>query len=117
LYRKWRKAVKFLDPFIKAQTTDGLVLTSEGIGLSSTGNARILKKAMIVRVFCQERINGATAAAAAESCTRLYPKEDRISCNTTVYIYLQQFFVNWGFYETSAGKYVRESIWDNASLV
>ena len=105
-------------PFIKAQTTDGLVLTSEGIGLSSTGNARTLKKAMIVRVFCQERINRATAAAAAaESCTRLYPKGDRMSCYQTVHRYLKQFFVNWGFYETSAGKYVRESIWDNASLV
>ena len=60
------------------------MLTSEGIDLSSTGNERTLKKAMIVRVFCQERINGATAAAAAESCTRLYPKDDRMSCYQTV---------------------------------
>ena len=115
--RKWRKAVKFLDPFIKAQTTGGLVLAAEGIDLSSTGNERILKKAMIVRVYCQERINGATAEEANESCTRLYPKDDRMSSTRSVCRYLQQFFVNWGFHETSAGRYVRECIWDNPSLV
>jgi hypothetical protein len=115
--RKWKKAVRFLDPFIKAQTSDGLVLTNEGVDLSTSGSTRILKKAFIVRFFCKERINGATSADAVQSFTRLYPKEDRMNCTRSVHRYLQQFFVNWGFYETGAGKYVRDTIWGNAALV
>jgi hypothetical protein len=46
--QKWSRAKQFLVPFIREQTTNGLVLTPQGIDLSKTGPSRILKKATLV---------------------------------------------------------------------
>jgi hypothetical protein len=51
--QKWHDAREFLGPFIRDQTTDGLVLVNEGKGidLSITGTTRILRKAYIVHLL------------------------------------------------------------------
>jgi hypothetical protein len=59
---EWQNARQFLAPFIRDQTTDGLVLVDGGgVDLSVTETARILKKAAIVHLFCGLRLQGASA--------------------------------------------------------
>jgi hypothetical protein len=121
--KKWSKARVFLAPFLRDQTTDGLVLMKNGnhstamIDLSVTGTDRILKKASIVYLFCGLRMQGKSAAEAVSACTMLHPRSDRMSSSATVYRYLNQFFEHSGFFETSAGKWVRETVWSNPHLL
>ena len=57
--KKWQIARTFLAPFIRDQTTDGLVLLhGGGIDLSITGTSRILKKASMVYLYCGLRQQG-----------------------------------------------------------
>jgi hypothetical protein len=87
------------------------------IDLSVTGTDRILKKASIVHLFCGLRVQGKSAAEAVSACTTLHPRSDRMSSSATAYRYLSQFFEHSGFFETSTGKWVRETVWSNPHLL
>ena len=112
---KWQKASSDLLPYVRDQTTDGIVLTHEGVDLSATGTDRILKKLTLVRLYCVLRLEGNTAAEAVRHCTLVFPGH-RMSCSKSIYSYLKQYFTYGGFFETTVGKWTRENIWSNPPL-
>jgi hypothetical protein len=114
--KKWSAAARDLAPYIKEGTTDGLVLMAEGVGLSTAGTEHTLKKATLVHMFCALRLGGASTAGAIRTCTLVFPGY-RMSGEATIYRYLHQYFTHKGFFETAVGKWARENIWSNPTLM
>jgi hypothetical protein len=100
---EWAGARNFLQRFITAGTTDGLVRTPEGTDLSSTGPDVMLKKAQVVCVHCSLRIQGMTGAEAVNVCTLLH---QGTGSARSIANYLCEFLEHRRFFETKRGKWV-----------
>jgi hypothetical protein len=114
--KQWETARDKLAPFVKQGTTEGLVMTEDGIDLSSDGNDKVPRKATIVHAHCSIRLLGKSREEATEIVTTLYPSQNRMSSGRTMRRYLAEFFQHGGFFESKQGKWVRENVFNNTAL-
>jgi hypothetical protein len=112
----WEHARDHLAPFIKEGTTDGLVITEDGVDLSNDGHPRILRKATLVHMYCKLRLLGMSRAETTEVVTEAFPESERMSSGRTLRTYLAEYFANGGFLESKNGKWARKNVFSNTAL-
>jgi hypothetical protein len=115
--RKWANARNHLASFVAQGCTDGLIISPDGIDLSSGGNARVLLKATMVHMYCSLRLLGKSRDDATEIVGTSMPPAVRMSAPSTIKRYLHEYFELRGFRETGNGRYIRENIFHNAALM
>ena len=114
---KWEAARKHLAPFVAESTTEGLVMSPDGIDMSVDGDQWVLRKATLVHLYVSSRLLGLSRDIATEITCATFPESERMHSGRTLRRYLAENFELGGFRETKRGKWVRENIFGNAALM
>ena len=89
---KWEAARKHLAPFVAESTTEGLVMSPDGIDMSVDGDQWVLRKATLVHLYVSSRLLGLSRDIATEITCATFPESERMHSGSTLRRYLAEYF-------------------------